>query len=142
MKESLRDLMSFLLGNGNLIYNITLAAIFLIMGLSLLSAYRNRNKVVVKKAPRQKEKPMSSFKFFLHSSENGHSATNEDYFKYREEFEKSQEESNDEEEEEEPLTKWEFLAEAYCPKLIWGCVFSLVLMALVAVPYLVIRTFA
>jgi hypothetical protein len=140
MKDSLRDLMQFLLSNGELIYNATMGAIVLILILCALSAYRKRNKVFVAKV--EKEKPLSSFQYFLEASSRGEEATNEDYFKYREEFESQHHNYEDEDMQVEELSQFERLVETYCPKLILGCIVSLVLMALVAAPYLIIENFA
>lgn len=131
MKELARDLMNFLLANGEWVYFATLGAVVLILAFSVFRAHKVREDFVYETV----DKPLSSLEYFLVTSSSGEETTDEDYFAYREGF------TAGESEAEEP-SRFEYVVETYFPKLIKGCVFSLILMALVAAPYLAINYLA
>jgi hypothetical protein len=131
MKEPARDLMNFLLANGEWIYYALLGAIALILAFSAFRAYKAREEFVYQTT----EKPLSASEYFMWATSVDEELTEDDYFTYREQF------SVGEPGEEEP-TRFEYIVETYFPKLIKGCIFSLILMALVAAPYFVIRYLA
>lgn len=130
MKDLARVVMNFLISYGDLIYVAVMLAIVLILVFSAVSAHKGRGALTYEK----KQKPLSSKDFFHESFSRGGTSNDEDYLRYREDFVV--------EEDEDSFTHMEYLVEVYGPKLIKGCAVSLVLMALVAAPYLVIANFA
>lgn len=131
MKDFARSAMNFLIVHGGEIYYAMMVAVFLILVFSAIRAHKSRGNFSYMKA----EKPLSSRKYFHAAYAEGEEADDEDYINYRNQF-------APEEADEDALTRWEYLAEVYCPKLIKGCVISLILMVLVAAPYIVIKFFA
>lgn len=130
MKEFARNAMNFLIAHGTEIYYAMLFAVVLILVISAVRAHKSRGEVEYAK----KDKPVSSQEYFHAAFSANEYVDDEDYINYRNQF-------NAVEVDEDALTRWEHLAEVYCPKLIKGCVISLILMAVVAAPYLVIKFF-
>lgn len=131
MKEFARSAMNFLLAHGNEIYYALMLAVVLILLVSAVRAHQSRGDFSYEK----KDKPLSSRRYFHAAYSGGEEVDDEDYLRYRNQF-------SAEEVDEDSFTRLEYLAEVYCPRLIKGCIVSLVLMALVASPYLVIEVFA
>lgn len=131
MKEFARSAMNFLLSHGEEIYYAMLVAVVLILVASAVRAHKSRGDFSYEK----KDKPLSSRKYFHAAYSDGEEVDDEDYLRYRNEF-------SAEGVDEDSLTRMEYLAEVYCPKLIKGCIISLILMALIAAPYLAIEFFA
>jgi hypothetical protein len=130
MKEFARKVMEFLITHGGEIYYAMLFAVVLILVISAIRAHKARGNFSYMKA----EKPVSSKEYFHAAFAANEYVDDEDYVNYRNQF-------NEVEVDEDTLTRWEYLAEVYCPKLIKGCIWSLALMAVVAAPYLVIEYF-
>lgn len=131
MKDFARNVMIFLTAHGIQIYYVMIVAVVCILVFSAVRAHKTRGSFSYMKA----EKPVSSKEYFHAAFSANEYVDDEDYINYRDQF-------NAVEADEDALTRWEYLAEVYAPKLIKGCIISLILMVLVASPYLVIKFFA